>query len=78
MRAYVLQVHPVCTDCQRSPATVADHIDGDAMNNEMANLTGLCASCHSRKTVERDGGFGRAPSKRLGCDVDGWPRDRDG
>jgi 5-methylcytosine-specific restriction protein A len=74
MRAYVLQVNPICTDCQRTPATVADHIDGDAMNNEMTNLTGLCASCHSRKTVERDGGFGRKPGPgRRAFDADGNP-----
>lgn len=38
-----------------------DHIDGKAENPEdyrRENLQVLCASCHSRKTVENDGGFG--------------------
>jgi 5-methylcytosine-specific restriction protein A len=27
--------------------------------NDPDNLQWLCAGCHSRKTVEQDGGFGR-------------------
>lgn len=39
-------------------ATVVDHVDGDAMNNDRSNLQPLCASCHAAKTAREDGGFG--------------------
>nr|WP_197408087.1 MULTISPECIES: HNH endonuclease signature motif containing protein [unclassified Guyparkeria] len=49
-------------DCEKrgrvTPASVVDHIDGNAHNNEPGNLAALCASCHSRKTARQDGGFG--------------------
>lgn len=35
-----------------------DHKDGDATNNDLANLQPLCPSHHSSKTNREDGGFG--------------------
>jgi len=40
-------------------ANVVDHIDGNAWDNSEGNLQALCVSCHSRKTVLEDGGFGK-------------------
>jgi 5-methylcytosine-specific restriction endonuclease McrA len=44
------------------PGTEVDHIIARAAGGTDAweNLQNLCTSCHSRKTVECDGGFGRA------------------
>lgn len=62
LRAAFLREHPLCMDCEKrgrvTPASVVDHIDGNAHNNEPGNLAALCASCHSRKTARQDGGFG--------------------
>jgi len=57
-RRLVLARHPVCVICERAPATVADHIDGNPENNDMHNMQGLCVPCHGRKTAAHDGGFG--------------------
>lgn len=58
----VLARDPICKKCNRCPSTHADHIKphkGDwALFCDMANLQGLCASCHSKKTAGEDGGFG--------------------
>ena len=62
-----LRRHPVCEeDGCNAPATCVDHIDGRGPrgDNSDANLRALCHSCHSRKTVRHDGGFGR-PVDRL-------------
>lgn len=43
-------------------ATQVDHVVPLARGGakfDVRNCQGLCAPCHSRKTVERDGGFGR-------------------
>lgn len=77
LRAIVLQLHPLCVCGCFKPSTTVDHIDGDAFNNEMNNLTGMTAACHSRKTAQRDGGFGRKPGRMKGCDVNGNPFGRD-
>lgn len=63
-----LAKHPWCVVCQNRdgtlvPATVVDHIIPHKGNRELfwdrSNWQGLCVSCHSRKTVLEDGGFGR-------------------
>jgi 5-methylcytosine-specific restriction enzyme A len=60
IRARVLARHPECgtPGCHRL-ATCVDHRDNDSANNSEDNLVALCKPCHSRKTVQRDGGFGR-------------------
>lgn len=60
MRARFLAAHPVCQapSCGRL-ATEVDHKNGDARDNRWQNFQALCKSCHSRKTVLCDGGFGR-------------------
>jgi 5-methylcytosine-specific restriction protein A len=64
-RLAYLREHPLCEHClangRATPATQVDHVvplrsgGADAPSNYQA----LCASCHSRKTVREDGGFGR-------------------
>lgn len=75
LRAYVLQLQPLCACGCRKPADTVDHIDGNAMNNAMSNLQGMAAACHSRKTATMDGGFGNRPRGAIprGCDVNGNP-----
>ena len=62
IRAKQLREHPLCAVCTELglvvPASHVDHIDNDSRNNYMDNLASLCASCHSRKTAQQDGGFG--------------------
>jgi 5-methylcytosine-specific restriction enzyme A len=57
-----LRAHPLCVLCNDRGLTVAaahvDHVDGDSSNNDSTNLQSLCASCHSKKTVRENGGFG--------------------
>ncbi|MCA8984505.1 MAG: HNH endonuclease [Planctomycetaceae bacterium] len=56
----------LCRECRKrgriTPATVVDHIVphlGDAVVFwDPGNHQPLCHSCHSRKTVREDGGFG--------------------
>lgn len=70
IRARYLRARPHCecgpdccpAGCQR-PSSHVDHIDGGGPfgDNTDANLRALAASCHSRKTVRHDGGFGRRP-----------------
>lgn len=74
LRQYVLNRNPLCVECQaESRITVAnevDHIDGDASNNALVNLQGLCKSHHSRKTARENGGFGNAGGGGFGSKVD--------
>lgn len=62
LRAEVLREQPLCRLCERNGrtqvATVVDHINGDAMNNECSNLQPLCVPCHAAKIAREDGGFG--------------------
>jgi 5-methylcytosine-specific restriction protein A len=62
-----LNDHPFCFQCEKNGvvkiATVLDHKDGDANNNDESNYQSLCASCHSRKTARFDGGFGNDRKK---------------
>lgn len=50
--------------CDR-PAAHVDHIDGlgprGPRGYDQGNLQALAVSCHSRKTVRENGGFGRLP-----------------
>lgn len=65
-RAVKLSATPLCEDCDERgvtmPASEVDHIDGKGPNgpagHDVLNLRSLCKSCHSRKTVMCDGGFG--------------------
>ena len=48
------------------PAVHVDHVRAVSGPDDLgfwaaANHRGLCASCHSRKTVREDGGLGRRP-----------------
>lgn len=69
-RARFLAANPVCADCGGA-ATVADHAPvtraelvrrGDPDPDAAHHLQPRCASCHGRKTVRDDGGWGRPPS----------------
>lgn len=64
LRLVVLAEEPVCQDCERAEAEHVDHVDGNAKNLLRANLRSLCSRCHGKKTVERDGGFGRPKKGR--------------
>ena len=65
--AWFAQEPRFCAHCAArgriQPATVADHIrPHKGIPNlfwDPANLQGLCATCHSVKTANEDGGFGR-------------------
>lgn len=61
LRAMCLARDPVCTECGQKPSHHADHVTALAKGgtNGLENLRGLCHGCHSRKTVQEDGGFGR-------------------
>lgn len=70
-RIRYLREHPLCVECLKEnrivEATVVDHIiphKGDMVLfwNE-SNWQSLCKSCHDRKTVKQDGGFGRIDKK---------------
>lgn len=66
LRLMYLRDNPLCVECERQgeivAATDVDHITPIASGGERldeSNLQSLCRSCHSRKTVTEDGGFGR-------------------
>lgn len=63
LRLRYLKLHPRCewVGCDAA-ATDVDHIIPKAQGgpDEWDNLQSLCHAHHSRKTVTRDGGFGRA------------------
>lgn len=58
--AYLTQ-HPICVRCG-DIATVVDHIVPHKGNMDLfwkvGNWQPLCKTCHDRKTVKEDGGFG--------------------
>ena len=61
-RATFLIAHPLCVVC-KGIATDVDHIKphrGDyILFWDKSNWQALCHSCHSKKTVQEDGGFGK-------------------
>lgn len=77
LRDRVLARDPLCQECYKrdyiTPATDADHINGDPSDNSMRNLQGLCHSCHSRKTRREMNGS----AEQWGCDANGLPLDPD-
>lgn len=67
-KLYLLR-NPLCVLCadkgRVTRARCVDHIDGlgplGPLGYDETNFQPLCQSCHSRKTVNQDGGFGRKP-----------------
>ncbi len=59
-REYVLRCDSVCMKYHKEPSTDADHIVplSKGGKDNVSNMQGLCASCHSQKTATEDGGFG--------------------
>lgn len=59
MRGHFLKQNPVCEVCG-DKATEVDHVIALAEGgpNDDSNFSALCHSCHSRKTVRENGGFG--------------------
>jgi 5-methylcytosine-specific restriction enzyme A len=56
--------HPICEFCGVKQTTDVEHtiaVAGpeDPLFWEPSNHRGACHGCHSRKTVQQDGGFGR-------------------
>ena len=74
LRAVVLARDPYCRTpgCTRR-STHADHIVPRSQGGRdiLANLRGLCASCHNRRTA-----MGNAEPGLPGCGPDGMPLDR--
>ena len=66
IREVVRREEPLCMEClktgQVTPSNEMEHIDGNALNTERANLQMLCKACHSRKTIREQGGFGNGRS----------------
>lgn len=63
VRREYLSRHPRCSEmgCFRFAVEV-DHVQSirsGGAKYDFANLRGYCKSCHSKKTVRCDGGFGR-------------------
>ena len=81
LRGFILSRNPICEACKRAPSSHVDHRIAhkgeEALFFNAQNLQALCHSCHSEKTVKRDGGFGKergsAPLKAVG--EDGAPID---
>lgn len=81
LRKAVLAARPLCESCRLARSEHVDHVrahrGNEALFLDPANLRAVCRSCHSSKTILRDGGFGRAPSDRplAGTGADGRPLD---
>lgn len=68
----------VCAHCGRlgDESMHVDHRDGNAHNNDLANLQSLHPECHSILTAQSDAGFGNAKKERVArpsFDADGNP-----
>ena len=63
MRAAHLSREPLCRMCgsenRVTAATLVDHFDGNAMNNDPENFQSLCLPCHARKSAVENGAFGK-------------------
>jgi 5-methylcytosine-specific restriction protein A len=61
LRAIILKRDPICKHCGQAKSKHVDHILSRKRGgtDDPSNLQGLCWSCHSRKTVREDGGWGR-------------------
>jgi 5-methylcytosine-specific restriction protein A len=59
LRAEYLRHHPTCVACGER-AIAVDHVLPKVRggSDDSSNLQALCRSCHSRKTVKQDCGFG--------------------
>ena len=89
-RVIFLAANPDCVKCakrgKKAKAIAVDHIikhdDDKELFFDQTNWQGLCVSCHSEKTAQRDGGFGNKikerhdPEKTIGCDMRGIPLDK--
>lgn len=68
-RKAVLARDPQCVDClaegRSTPATDADHIDGDPFNRQLDNGRGLCRRCHNGRTHGRQR-QGERPAQKTG------------
>jgi len=62
LRVLQLDLYPACAVCGRDAVHV-DHIKSvktaPQLRLEPSNLQSLCHSCHSKKTAQVDGSFGR-------------------
>jgi 5-methylcytosine-specific restriction protein A len=80
LRPAVLRKFPICTVCNRAPATIAHHIRDHkgilSLFFDFTNLTGLCKPCHDAigesKTTT---GSGNPSNDRPGIDANGLVRD---
>lgn len=70
LREVILSRDPLCVCGCGQPSTDVDHIDNDPTNNDLDNLAGMAAACHSRKT---QADLGKRVS--YGSDSDGMPLD---
>lgn len=53
LRAFILMNNPICIECNRSYATVVDHIKPVRLGGEfweVENLQPMCKQCHNSKS----------------------------
>jgi 5-methylcytosine-specific restriction protein A len=72
VRAAFLAAHPICESCGQ-PATIADHVPSrrELVSQGVANpdadqyLHPLCRTCHNRKTIQLEGGWGHGRGVKI-------------